>query len=149
MKFMKEQKTNSASVVSEKRFEIGFRLLDQWLSLRQAGKRLTAYFEDNLVDNIAIYGMGVLGERLYDEMRGSKVKVGYGIDRIAASKSFTGLKIYGLEEKWPQADAIVVTPVQDYWEIVEKLEMKIDAAIISLDDILDYCAGGDEGWIGV
>lgn len=130
--------------VPEKRFVIGFQILSQWLRLKQDGKMLTPFFEDNFIENIAIYGMGVLGERLYQEMQGSRIKIHYAIDKFAASKNKADFKVYGLDEAcWPKVDAIVVTPVQDYWSIVELLEKKTDAAILSLQDIVDYCVAGD------
>ena len=43
----------------------------------------------------------------------------------------------------PQVDAIVVTPVQDYWKIVGLLENRTEAAIVSLADIVEYCALGE------
>ncbi len=132
--------------ISGKRFEVGFHVLNQWLCLRQNGKTLLPFFEDNLIENIAIYGMGALGERLYCELKGSKVLVKYGIDRMAASKAGTELKLYHSDESnIPDSDAIVVTPVQDYWEIVRILERKTGAAIVSLADVIDYCIDRERG----
>lgn len=131
-------------IVTEKRFELGFHIFNQWLYLKQKGKNLQPYFEDNLLIDTAIYGMGALGERLYDELKGSDISVKYAIDRIADSKSIPGLKVYGCDEiRLPETDVIIVTPVQDYWGIVELLEAKTDAAIVSLSDIIEYCAAGE------
>lgn len=140
---MKMKKKTQLSV-PEERFVIGFQILSQWLHLKQDGKTLIPFFEDNLIENIAIYGMGVLGERFYQELQDSRISIHYAIDRFAALKNKPGFKIYSLDEvSWPDVDAIVVTPVQDYWSIVELLEKKTDAAILSLQDIVDYCAAGD------
>ena len=131
-------------MVSPDRFKIGFELLACWLLLKQEGKALSVYFEDNLICNIAIYGMGVLGERLYEELKNSEVTVCYAIDRLANLKNRKNIKIYNSNENsLPLIDAIVVTPIQDYWTIVNLLEMKTDAAIISLKDIIDYCLSGE------
>lgn len=78
--------------VTSKRFEMGFYIFNQWLYLRQKGKQLYLFFEDNQIENIAIYGMGALGERLYDELKDSSISVRYAIDRIADSKIFQDLK---------------------------------------------------------
>lgn len=137
---MKRQKEMAQPAVSGKRFEIGFQILNHWLRLRQKGRTLIPFFKDNMVMSIAIYGMGALGERLYDELKNSGITVAYGIDRIAASINIPELKIYGSEENaFPETEVIVVTPVQDYWAIVRGLEKKTKAVIISLEDILDYC----------
>ena len=138
------KKNINQPLVLSKRFEIGFYILNQWLDLRQHGKNLIPFFKDNLIKTIAIYGMGLLGERLYEELKDGEIIVKYGIDRIAESKSGQELKIYSSSEKtFPEIDAIVVTPVQDYWVIVEQLEIKTDAAIVSLEDVVNYCVIGD------
>lgn len=140
---MNRRKTTQP-IVSSKRFEIGFHILNEWLDLRQQGKKLTSFFCDNLIKSIAIYGMGALGERLYNELKDSEVIVKYAIDRIADQKNRRDLKIYSSEEKtFPEIDAIVVTPVQDYWAIVSFLETKTSAAIVSLEDVVNYCIAGD------
>ena len=127
--------------VTGKRFETGFHIFNQWLGLRQRGKRLFPYFEDNLIGRAAIYGMGALGERLYEELKGGSVSVVYAVDRAAGKKNIPGLKIYGLEEEnLPEADVMIVTPVQDYWAVVAMMETKTKAAIVSLADIVEYCA---------
>lgn len=141
---MKKQKMATQPAVSGKRFEIGFQILSQWLYLKQNGKTLIPFFEDNFIESIAIYGMGVLGERFYQELKDSEIKIDYAIDRFADLKNKPWLTCYSLnEEHLPDTDAIVVTPVQDYWAIVELLERKTDVPILSLQDIVDYCAAGD------
>ncbi len=140
---MKKKKLTQPAV-PEERFVVGFQILSRWLQLRQAGKKLVPFFEDNFIAHVAIYGMGVLGERLCEELQGTKIIIDYAIDRFAASKKRPGLKIYGLEEDvLPEVDAIVVTPVQDYWSIVELLQEKVDAPVMSLRDVVDYCLAGD------
>lgn len=127
-----------------KRFETGFHILSQWLYLKQRGKGLQPYFRDNRINRIAIYGVGVLGERLYDELKDSDITIEYAIDRLADRKNISGLKIYGCDEnRYPETDVIVATPVHDYWAIVELLENKTGAAIVSLGDIVGYCAAGE------
>lgn len=137
---MKKQREKVQPVISGERFEIGFQILNRWFCLRQNGGSITSFFKDNLIQRVAIYGMGALGERLYDELKDDGITVAYGIDRIAASKNISGLRIYGSDEiAFPETEMIVVTPVQDYWAIVKGLEEKTDAVIMSLGDILDYC----------
>ena len=144
---MKKQKITVQPVVSDKRFEVGFHILNQWLYLRQRGKGLKLFFQDNLIESVAIYGMGILGERLFDELKEDGITVKYGIDRIASSKNIPDLKIYSSEEEtFQKIDVIVVTPVQDYWAITNVLEMKTVAAIVSLKDVIDYCRAGEEEW---
>ena len=139
MKYWLKKKT-SDTVISPNRFEIGFNVFGKWLKLKNEGKTLATYFSDNEITTVAIYGMGALGERLFEELRNSEVKVAYAIDRIADSKHIEGLKIIGVEDEFNEVDAIIVTPIQDFIAIEEKLEQSTDADIISLEDVVDYCA---------
>lgn len=125
--------------MSANRFEQNFHILNKWLCLRQRGQSLLPYFEDNLIKNVAIYGMGALGERLYDELKDMSVGVSYAIDRMAEQKKIKDLIIYGLDKtNYVQTELVIVTPVHDYWGIVETLKDKVQAPIVSLEDIVDY-----------
>ncbi len=142
---MKKCRKREQPLVSQDRFRIGFRILDQWLSLRQRGGTLLPFFRDNRIETVAIYGMGALGERLYQELRDSGIFVKYGIDRMAASKESRDFTVYSSgEENLPEADAVVITPVQDYWAIAGQLETKTKAALVSLGDVVDYCEAVEE-----
>lgn len=86
---------------------------------------------------------GVLGKRLYEELQNSEIKIRYAIDRNPGAKTKLDFEVYGLKEPaLSSVDAIVVTPVYDYWPIVGSLEMKTNAPILSLKDIVDYCVTG-------
>lgn len=123
------------------RFEAGFHILNQWLAIKQKGKNLASFFEDNDIGNAAIYGMGALGERLLCDLRQLQIPVLYGIDKMAEEKRIQGLKLYGADtDFYPDVDAIIVTPVQDYWNIVEALKNKTKVPILSLEDVIEYCA---------
>lgn len=124
----------------EKRFEQFAYILNHWLLLRQRGKNLQLYFEDNQIQSIAIYGMGMLGERLYEELRDTPVRVAYAIDRMAKDKQYEGLHVFGLDEtNYPVVDAVIVTPVQEYWEIAQNMGKKLDVPFLSLEDVVMYC----------
>ena len=60
-----------------------YRVLVQWLIHKQEGKNLSEYFERNEYKTIAIYGMKELGERLYNELKDTNIKVAYAIDKEA------------------------------------------------------------------
>lgn len=127
------------------RFEIFYHILDQWLSLRQKNRTLVPYFEDNFISEVAVYGMGALGERLIDELEDTPVSVSFAIDRMAEDKKVEGVKVFGVgETNYPHTELLIVTPVHDYWGIVELLQDRIDAPIVSLEDIVSYCWSKDD-----
>lgn len=121
-------------------FSWGFLLFDKWLQIKNKEESLQQFFEDNSIYFIAIYGMGVIGRRLYEELLNSPIKVRYGIDRNAKNIRIPGLDIRTLEEALTPVDAVIVTPM-DFYEIEEKIYQKIESEIdvIFIEDIVNYC----------
>lgn len=110
-------------------------LLNQWLSDKQKGKNLSLYFLENSVHTIAIYGMGELGIRLCDELKGSSVEVKYGIDR-EPELTFSEVEVYCPDDSLEKVDMIVVTTTSAFDEIKNMLKNKTSAPIVSLMDIV-------------
>lgn len=117
------------------KFKIYYNTLNQWLKIKNSNKKLEDYFLNNNYKSVAIYGMGELGNRFYEEMKKSSIEVKYAIDQNA-QYTYSDLKIYGLDDKLEKVDIVVVTAVFAYEEIMTTLKDKIDAEIISLEDIV-------------
>ncbi len=114
------------------------RILVRWMSMIQDGKQLSAYFERNSYQEIAVYGISDIGKLLIKELEGTEVKIQYGIDRNA--DKFTGeIPIYTPTDVLPPIDVIVVTAMYFFKEIYQKLRMNgIKYPIVSLNEILDF-----------
>ena len=112
-----------------------YSLLNQWLQLKHLDISLDKYFFNHSYHTVAIYGMGELGMRLYEELKGSEVKVRCAIDKKADS-IYSDLEVYCLEDCPKDIDVIVVTPTFAYGEIKEELSCYVDCPIISLEDVL-------------
>lgn len=110
-------------------------VLQQWLRLKNMGKRIDTYFIDRNINSIAIYGMGDLGNRLFEELRSSAVEVVYGIDQNK-DNVFSEIPTYNLEDELPAVDAIIITPYLSYAQISMKLIEKFQGNIISLEDVI-------------
>ena len=117
------------------KFKNYYGLLNQWLLLKQEGKSLEDYFKEKGIKTIAIYGMGEMGNRLYDELKGSNIKVKYGIDKESSSV-YSELEVIGYEEISEDVDAIVVTAVFAFEEIAAELKNSVSFPIISLEDVV-------------
>ena len=112
-----------------------FALLDRWLWLKLQNKNISIYFEEQGYYNIAIYGMGEIGNRLFEELsRFSRIKVKYGVDKNV--KQFQAVPILGLEDELPNVDVIVVTNNYIYEQIHELLQRKTTCPIVSIDDVV-------------
>lgn len=117
------------------KFKSYYSMLNQWLALKQQGKTLEKYFIDNNYKTIAIYGMGEMGKRLYDELKDTSIKVKYAIDKEASS-IYSELEVVDKDERFEEVDAIVITATFAYSEIERELREKINFSIISLDDVV-------------
>ncbi len=117
------------------KFKTYYNILNQWLALKQENKNLSQYFKDNNYKTIAIYGMGEMGTRLYEELKKSDIEVVCAIDKNAAN-TFTELKVIDIEDELPEADAIIVTAVFAFEEIKSQLSEKVNTPIISLADVV-------------
>lgn len=112
-----------------------YNILNEWLTLRQQGKSLVQYFERNQYKTVAIYGMKELGERLYDELKDSDIKVLYAIDKNADS-IYAEVDVLTPDDDLPEVDLIVVTPVHYFDEIKEMLADKADYPVLSIEDVV-------------
>lgn len=112
-----------------------YKMMCQWVRLKQEGKNLVDYFEKMGYKKIAIYGMSYAGDTLISELEGTKVQVAYGIDRNAEN-IYAGIEVVSMDEPLDEVDAIVVTAVTFFDEIAKALSDKMDCPIISLEDIL-------------
>ena len=112
-----------------------FQFSNKWIALKQKEMDITAYFRDRGYYSIAVYGMGDLGERLADEIQNTDINIVYAIDRSKTGK-YAGIQIKRLEEVLPEVDAVVVTPIYNFWEIKPILIDKFECPVVSLEDVI-------------
>lgn len=134
MMLLKDKKISEKKKKIDK-FKNYYSMLNQWLTLKQENKSLLQYFEKNNYKDVAIYGMGELGNRLFEELKNTNVNVVYAIDKEAASV-YSSISIYEENDDLPEADVLVVTATFAFEEIVEDLTQKIDIPIVSLEDVI-------------
>ena len=127
-----------------------FRVAIGLLLLEQNEKTLDAFFEDNEVTRIALYGMGALGCRAYDALLKTKVEVVCAFDRAAQCFSpeneltiYLPKKILAFDDD-EKPDLIVVTSQRYYYDIKEEWEDKTDIPMISIGEIVEYCVVGED-----
>ena len=116
-----------------------------WAKLKKRGIRMADFFEQRGLYNIAIYGMGYIGECLYDELQGSDICVMYGIDRSSVDYK-NELAIYRIEDKLEDVDAIVLTVLEDTKKIVETIRNKVESPVIMISELL-LLDQDSKGWL--
>ncbi len=112
-----------------------FLMMNQWVKVKQDGKNLSSYFEQEGYKKIAIYGMHYAGETLVEELMGTGIDVKYGIDKNA-EKIFVDFDVVTPDSQLDEVDAVVVSSITFFDEIKDMLSDKVDCPIISLEDIL-------------
>ena len=117
------------------KFKQYYNMLNEWLRIKQEGKNLVKYFEENNYKEIAIYGMGEMGNRLLDDLKDSSVVVKYAIDKNAES-TYAEIDVKKIDDELEKVDAIVVTAVFAYDDIVEDIQDKFLCPIVSLEDVV-------------
>ena len=119
--------------IADKNLDI-FLLFNQWLQKKQNNISLSDYFHKYGYNNIAIYGMGIVGQRLADELKDSGIEIKYVIDKNA-NYVHSNMKVYRPEDELPMVDAVIVTPITYFKSIKAQLGDKISCPIISAEDI--------------
>lgn len=133
-----EKKINEINNIKRKqeRTALYYDLLNDWMKLRNRGESLGQYFNRNGYNTIAIYGMGELGYRLYEELMAEEVSIACGIDKNKGLQN-DELPIIEPGQDLDFVDVIVVTPIHIYNEIKQQLEGIYSQKIISLYDVVD------------
>lgn len=119
-----------------KKYTSYYCFLSQWLRLRQDGYSLAGYLLEQDIHRVAIYGIAELGQRLYDELVESGIKVEYIIDNNQ-NVFFYDYKIFSMKDELLPVDAIIITPILSYESIKNEMKTKnIACPIISLELLL-------------
>lgn len=123
---------------NENKFKDYYYMLNHWLMLKQSGVEIKQYFNDREYKRIAIYGYGEMGKRVIDELKSSDICIECVIDKNLTNNS-GDIKFVGVDEEWPDIDAIIVTPIYAYEQILVDYSNKTSAEFVSLEDIIYSC----------
>lgn len=124
----------STSGVSRSTLQVS--ILSHWLSAYRAGIRVADFFNKYGYFSLAIYGMGILGKQLKDELMESSITVLYYMD-CADVLGIDTLKKVSVEEELPEVDCIVVTAVAEFENIYDLLRKKSKASIVNIEEIFE------------
>lgn len=114
-------------------------VFNKWILAIHQGACIADYLTKKGIKNIAIYGMGILGKRLFDELYDSDINITCYIDK-KSKKDYNGLSVVNIGDIPLEVDCIIVTPVYYYEEIKVNLSSTTSAKIISLEEIVEELA---------
>lgn len=110
-------------------------LLLRWSEMNQKGLSFETYFKARGIEKIAIYGMGELGRRLYDELENSGIRVSHILDRNPGNMKSI-LDFTPLDGQKMQVDMIVVTVIRAEY-ILRNLRDRGYEQVIDLTELLE------------
>ena len=100
---------------------------------------IKSYIENAKCKTVAIYGYGVIGRKIYGDMKDEGMEVDCFIDRDAEAYAETEIKVYSLKDVKQVIDLLIITPLFDIDRIKEKLsEQKSIGKQMSLKDFLEH-----------
>lgn len=123
--------------------ESGLEVYKAWLQLYQRNKRVENYLLANHYRSVAIYGVGRIGENLFEELSESKITIDYVIDkRVSVSKGYYQTVLcYNPDAVLPKTDIIIVTVPGEADEIAQYLA-DCGSPVISIQDLLQHMISG-------
>ncbi|WP_294144436.1 glycoside hydrolase family 99-like domain-containing protein [uncultured Selenomonas sp.] len=117
--------------------------METWIGLLETGGSIATWLRSQGIQNIAIYGLGMMGKHLLYQLQKEKFSVYYAIDQ-QTEQGHGELSVYALEDELPDADAVLVTVLYDYPRIRASLEGRHPWRIWALDEVLRAASGREE-----
>ena len=109
---------------------------DKWMTLKEQGRKATDFLEKQGVKNIAVYGLGMIGNHFLEEVRKSNLQIVCGIDGKGDSIHME-FPVITINDDIPDVDAIVVTVTYNYGGIYEKLKEKCQGKIYLINELIE------------
>ncbi len=117
------------------KFEKYLNVLDQWMKLREKDVRIDGYLKKKGYERVCVYGYGIFGQHLIEELEDSSVDIMYIIDR-QKDKLHVDYPVYLPTETLPECDVIVITSFYFLSEIKKALEV-ISYPKISIETVIN------------
>lgn len=111
-------------------------IVKKWRDISERGGSIRDYFISRKLFRIAIYGMGSLGCRLYDELEGTEICVEYVVDRDDTFLKDV-IEVKKPEDKLDDTDLLVVAVSRGTQEIINAYSSKYYFPVKGLPDIIN------------
>lgn len=130
------ERFNSKSMAARNKDKEMLNILAIWMQKRNMGRRIDEYLIERGIQTVAVYGLNVMGDLLYMELRNSDVRacvIDREKDRVASE-----VESYNVYEgdQLPRLDLIIVTAIFYYDEIEKMLKERVDCPIEAIDDLI-------------
>lgn len=113
------------------------KILDRLLLCKEQGIKLDYKLLSRGIKSVAIYGCGIVGRHLAEELKYTKVEIKCFIDQYVLEKDAVQIRVIRWEDELPEIDAIIITPTYDYEKICHMLRRTYCGEIISIWDLIN------------
>lgn len=114
---------------------VNYSMINEWIYIKQRGISIEKFFLKRGITTIAIYGCGILGRFLEGELKKTRVKVAYYIDKRGCGA--TNLPVFDLDNCIYATEMIVISLPYGYNQIRnDLLEIGINSEVVSIVEIL-------------
>lgn len=107
------------------KYAYSYLTVEQFLKQKCKGKSLTDFFKFHGYNKIAIYGIGDLGEIIYQDLSQSDISIEFFIDGAykSFSKGYKNIPVVGIEDikKQSKVDVILISPIFFCNDIIDNL----------------------------
>lgn len=93
--------------------------------------------EQRGIKTVAIYGAGERGKQVCDDLKWGNIEIIFAVDKNPKA-ILPGIRMVSIDEKFPQVDAMIVTPY-GYFEEIKKILLKKDKTLklIDLEELIE------------
>lgn len=111
-------------------------LEEKWKKLDEEGKSIDEFFKSKDVQEIAVYGYGVIGKKLVKELQNNNIKIKYIIDQDKTCQN-SQMLVFTPNDIFPSVDILIVTPLFDYEKIKSSMQRDEFGRIISIEEVIE------------
>lgn len=114
-----------------------FELMIKWINKKTSGFKLVDYLKSRGICSVGIYGMGLVGEAVYNELKGETV-IEFCTDRFLDYDIPEFIR-YKDNIELPHVEAVIVTAPNDFDKIKNELRLRFldEIPIVNIADILE------------
>lgn len=117
------------------KFQKMFFIYDDWMKQQEEGRYIHEYLKCIGVENVAVYGDGYIGKRLYYSLKKNGVEVRHFIDKNAAYLE-EEIPVYVPQKGLPSVDLIIISLVEAEMAVKRELAGMMKTRICSISELL-------------
>lgn len=112
-----------------------YQFMRNWMQLKLNGGSIDEQLMKLGYYSVAIYGAGIHGRMLYEDLRDTQISVKYFIDK-QKKEGLGEVPVYSLEEEFLAVDVIIITPYLEFTSIQQVLQDKTRSRMIPLNALV-------------